>query len=303
MSDFPPGLPPRSSRRRPLPPGGAAAAIAAGRTRRHVAVGAGGGGLAAVLVVALALSLLGADAKGTDSLGPAAAASSSASATPTAVAGSPSAAPTATAAGSGQPAPSSCPDEDCSPSKPSTAATSPAPQPSETGVPTRPATRTSYTERPREFVDAATCLSVDPQSPADEPTFCTHADPQELSVPTGRVVSVEFQICATSDSPGAVVLGFAGGGEHDATVRAEGDATVLWRFSDTVRFTGGRHERSLDNRECLGYRVDWKAVDSNGAPLRAGRYDLELATAATEHNGRPMEHQGRTRVQVRLTER
>lgn len=300
MNDVPPGLPSPARHQRPVPTGGAHAAAEVGRARRQRALATGGGSVMSALAVLLAVSLVGAGGGGQDSLGPVApTVNEPTPTTPGRVEPPGATTPSPKVSSSAEVSSRPCGKTHCTGPEPSTSASASATSQPEPAAPT--ATRPSYTETPREFLDPATCLSVDAGAPAEDPAFCTHSDPEEVTVVRGDLVSVEYQICATSDTPQPVVLSFPSGAEHEGIVRREGQDAVLWRFSQTVRFTGTSHERRLDNRECLGYQLAWRTIGENGAPLPAGRYLLDLSSAAADYNGRAMRDLSVSRTVVTLS--
>lgn len=282
-------------RTRPLPADGLDRALREGRRRRHRAVGTAGGGVTAVLVLVVGLSLLGGSA-GSQSLDtaddptPTASASASASATP-----EPSGEPTSRPSGDPGPGPESsasedpdCVNNDCEEQdEGSTEGYQCIYDDACDGV--RADDRPLYTETPQEGVDNITCYNAGGPQPVVDGAICQDVTGPD-TVRRGEDLVVTVKVCAASNAAGPVTLTFPGGGEQDLAVLPDGGADepeALWTFAESVRFTGGAHERTLLPRQCLVYSRTWPTAYQDGTPVPAGMYQLATFSLATARNGTP----------------
>ena len=299
MSELP-ELPPTARRTRPLPPGGLDDAVRNGRRRRNRFLGATGGvATAAVLVLALTAAAPASQQSLQYADDPTPAPTASQGAEP---------APAATASPDAQPAPAGSPDAQPSPGgaepdpgrpDPSPDANAPAPA---AGA---PADRDAYTESPAERAAPATCRQ--PPTGSAGPVFygggsaCVSASSSDSTVKRGGRVTGSIDICEPHGAGGAR-LGYDSGQEHEVTV-TRGDR-VVYRFSDTVRYEQGAHERVLGDGQCLVWTGVWDTTLADGSLAPAGSYRVRVSVRPDSIDGertRP-EHAGAVEFSVTVEE-
>lgn len=261
-----PELPPRPTRTRPLPPHGLEQALSAGRRRRTQFLGgtAAGGTLAVVMVAALLATPGGrSDSLQVASPPPQPAASDDPSPGPPAA---PSPAPT----GAGSPAAVAdpAPDPAATPQARPQDAASPAP-PGEQGGPA-PDARPAYREATDE--DAPGYEVCRPTKVAAG--ACAYSTDNGPVVRRGTAVTLASGQC-NGPGDGATVYEFRGGQETELVVQRDG--REVFRFSSTVRYAEGAHERHLRGGRCLEFRQAWRGVTTAGDPVPAGEYRLVLS--------------------------
>ena len=290
MSELP-ELPPAARLHRPPPPDGLERAVADGRRRRARFVGGAAGGTA--LTVVLLGALLATPGARNDSLQVASPAptpvSSNEPSPEPAPASSPDpgeVSPEPQGAGSPQPRPTGPPPD-------GEVGSSPAPdeQQPQGGVagPPPPDQRPAYREITDE--DAAGHEFCTPTKVATG--GCAYTTDNGPVVQRGTPVTAATGSCSGPDSAGVNVYEFAGGQETELVV-LQGEREVF-RFSSTVRYVDGPHERRLRGGRCLEFRQVWRGVDTAGNPVPAGdyrvvftvhpsgvRYDFEDGTSMRE---------------------
>ena len=278
MSELP-DLPPAPRHTRPVPAGGLAAAVAAGRRRRaRFAAGAGAGTAltALVLVGLLSVSATQSDSLRTASPGP--------QASPSLVVPDPSARaepspePTPSDGSGAAPGPGSAGGASPEPGRPASGAASgaaaapAAPAPGgAAAAPPPEGQRPAYVERTDEDAAGSGVCSAFRSGPG----ACSYSDDSGPAVRRGTPVVIVQGACTGPDGAGDNVDVFAGGQETELVVRRDGGPEVF-RFSSTVRYVQGPHERRLRPGRCLEYRQVWDGVDAAGRPVPAGEYELEM---------------------------
>jgi hypothetical protein len=290
MSEIP-ELPPFSPRARPLPPGGIESAIAGGRSRRNRFLGVTGGTTTALALVLAAALALPADRN--DSLDYAepeptatAAADPSAQPQPTPDAGAPAA------------------DDPDSSSQPSPGAESqsqgqngPAESTAEPAAPegqpvAAPASRErdAYVEEPRDTAAPADCRQyrypdAGPVAGGDGVSCSSRASSGQSTVASGGSVSASVDICVPHGGD-RLRVGFAGGQEHEVTVFGQSRERV-YRFSDTVTYPQGAHERIVEDGRCLAWTGVWDVTLADGSDAPPGDYLVRVAAVMDTFNGEP----------------
>lgn len=288
MSEIP-ELPARPARTRPLLAGGLEAVVVQGRRRRQRFLGVAGGtttGLALALAVVLALP--GPSSDSLRQADPPPAPSPSAEPQEAEPSASPAAEPTPDSAASPASGPSARPDED-----PTTAprpAAGPGQQDQE--QPQAQAARDPYTEQPKESAS----VGCAPQPPSGQvgPVFtggasaCSTGSAGASEVPQGGQVSGTYGYCvATGSQP--VVLGYATGQEHEVTVFDDSTDELVHRFSETVEYPQGAHERSIAAGRCLSWTGTWDTTGRDGQPAPPGSYRVRIAAVPSTAGGQPVE--------------
>ncbi len=294
-----PDLPPHRSFHRPVPTGGLAEVLVEGRRRRRAALGAVSA-TTSVLALVLGLALLpGTDNPERDSLqfaSPQPLPSASSRAAEPRLQPSPT---NSRPAGSSRtepvPSPTAVVALPPGPARP-TAANSPDPNPEAPAE--QQSVRPDYLERPRDVEAPARCVS-----PPDGtvPVSCAYAiGAGSTTVRQGEPVEIGFGSCNPRGSILDAVLEFDSGREHQMTARVEGGPEVF-RFSDSVRYPQGAHERRLAQGRCLEYRNTWRTQDARGRPVPAGTYQLSLRLAPDRVNGQPRD-EGTYSIRVTVTD-
>jgi hypothetical protein len=100
----------------------------------------------------------------------------------------------------------------------------------------------------------------------------------------GDVATVVLGYCLPRDAAGDYVFAFAGGQEKDVVVTPSGATSEAFRFSSTVRYVDGAHERRLRRGQCIEWTGRWSLVTTDGAPVPPGVYALTLTVAADEES-------------------
>jgi hypothetical protein len=304
-----PNLPPRPRMTRPGPAGGVEAVIAEGR-RRKMRLLASAGATALAVVVAIAVLLPGgATERLTVAEDPSPSPPSSPARTP-----SSSAALTGSAAPAPSPSPSPSPspptptepaepaDQTASgPSSGPTAGTTPLPPgaptdgngtagpaaaptatPSTSTRPTR-AVRTPYQEDTNENATGGYgCTTAGDGQGGD---VCHYSEPMasEIQVGRGQTAAATMGMCKSPNAGADHVFVYAGGQEKDVVVYEDdgGEAgREIYRFSSTVTYTQGAHERRLRKGGCIEWTGRWDLTTTEGAAVPPGRYLMSLTLRA-----------------------
>jgi hypothetical protein len=277
-----PELPPLPPRTRPLPPGGLEAAISTGRVRRHRALAAAGGATTALsLVVAAVLSLPGARS---DSLTIADGRTPAPSVTGTAepqLLPEPSPSPAGATPGpgaSGSARPSIGPSavaplvppplgpDGPDGRGPGRASAGPSPGQDDVGGQRRPAYREDTDE---DAEGPAACRT----------TGCTYSEGGAQSaqvVRRGEQATAAAGECTPGNDVGDRVYFFNGGQEKEVVVRTEDTQQEVFRFSATVTYVEGAHERRLRPGRCIEWTGRWNLVRTDGSPVPAGQYRMTM---------------------------
>lgn len=321
MSELP-ELPPPPGRSRPLPAGGLQAALSDGRRRRVRALtGAAGGGAALAIAVAALAVVPGADRADSlrfaDTPTPAPTSTvadpdtTDAAATPEPSTATGAAETGAPGLSGGEPLSTALPLPSTGPgnggARAPDAAVPPAQQP-QTGEPQQrpgPAAdlRPAYREDTDEDAEgSAACMAGSGVGGA-----CGYSSGSATGevVRRGQQAQIISGMCTSRDDIGDHVYYFNGGQEKDVTVVAEEDQSrELFRFSSTVRYVEGAHERRLRPGRCIQWTGRWDLTTTDGRPVPAGRYLMTLRVKADREvyeNGPPVEEPLDDKITVRIT--
>jgi hypothetical protein len=98
----------------------------------------------------------------------------------------------------------------------------------------------------------------------------------------GEQAQVVLGYCKGQDS-GDDVYFFGGGQEKDVVVTTEHGVEEVFRFSLTVRYVEGAHERRLRPGKCLQWTGRWDLVTTDGRPVPAGTYRMTMTVRADRH--------------------
>lgn len=321
MSELP-ELPSAPRRTRPLPAGGLEAALTAGARRRHRAMSAAVGVATAVaLVLAAAITLP--DTGRPDSLEvaetPAPAPSPVVSALErTPGPDSPVTAPDAPSPRLGDPAggegpgvgpalpgarlDGSAPAVDRAPIGPFP----PSPAPS-AAPPAAPAPAVQSRPAYREDTDEDAAGSPACMAGTAVGGGCTYSSggPTADVVRRGEQAQVVFGLCTSRDDIGDHVFFFDGGQEKEVVVTPQDDVSKqTFRFSSTVRYVEGAHERRLRRGACIQWTGRWDLVTTDGEPVPAGSYEMTMRVRADREvyeNGPAVESPLDATVAARIT--
>lgn len=255
-----PDLPPLGPLSRPAPEGALDGVIARGRRRRQRFVGVAGGGMTAILVVVLALTTTGGPA-GRDTVVPTDDVSPTASAGPTAT--------TANTVAATAPASPAAPGE--SPSALAQPAQPTSPEPNTTAVPvaTQAADRPGFREQTDEDAPGDTVCATAKTPVAGSCSYSSEPDPVLRRGQTARFTEGS---CSNATTSSTNTYSFQGGQETEVLVTKEG--REVYRFSDTVRYLDGAHQRRERPGHCLEYANAWNGRLTDGRPAPAGTYDV-----------------------------
>ena len=284
MSELP-ELPPLTRRTRSVPPGGLEAVMRGGRRRRAQFLGAAGGGTGA-LVLVLALVAAGPSPRD-ESLqfggDPTPTASAEASPEPS-TAADPTPVPEDSPAPGGAPQsepPSSPEAEPAQQDEPR--ASAPADEPAPAG-PAEPQPE-PYVEEPVEYAAPQECRNqssqVGPISQASGGS-CGSYSTDERRTRRGGQVTVGIFLC-TPYGERPATIGYATGQEHEVLVLQ--GSRVVYRFSATVAYPQGKHERTLGEGRCLRWTGTWDTTYTDGGDVPAGSYEMRVSTEHDTVNG------------------
>lgn len=298
-----PDLPPPPDRYRAVPPGGLEKAMTVGTGRRRRFLGGAAGG---TLAVVLGSTLLLGGGPASDALvannpEPPASASPAPSGMPTAQV-SPVPIPTgSTGPGSGtDPGPGTSAEPEPEPSEPPPTVEAGPADPGQPGaVPVRDE-RDDYVEDPADTAAPVNCAQ--PPDGQFGPVFtggasaCGYASGGG-SVRQGGQARVVLGACQSRGGR-SVTFGYAGGQEHDVVVTRDG--REVFRFSPTVRYTQGAHERTIAAGRCLAWSGVWQTELQDGSPAPAGRYEMSVVTTIATVDGEQLaeEFQGQATASV-----
>ncbi len=302
MSELP-ELPPAPRNSRPLLPGGLESAVAGGRRRRQraLAIAGGAGSTLALLIAALVVqpgssrpdSLQIAE-RPTASPGPSPAADvpePAATVGPEPGGGSTAAPVAAGPVPTPRPAPPSSPGAPA-PVRPGAQAPGPA------GAPVPVDQRPAYVEDTDEDASGGAGCAVGGS--------CSYQSggPPEV-VRRGQQVQIVLGMCKGTNDIGDSVYSFAGGQEKDVVVVDDDDISQeVFRFSSTVRYVEGPHERRLRRGSCIQWTGRWDLVRTDGEPVAAGSYTISMrvrADSETYENGPPVDEPLDAATSLRVT--
>ncbi len=252
-------------RTRPLPADGLARALRAGQRRRRIALGAGSGASAVVVATVFVLS----------GLGPPAAMNS------LEIADDPTPSPTSTA-----PEPSESPAPMGTPR--------PAPTPTESVDCVNNDCEEDFTEepwepRPSEDAAGSRTRAVQPyvENPRQDGTCGSGGIPgtgvcwrveHVSSVRSSETANFRLWLCAHDSNE---VLAFTSGQEHELVIARAKDDSEVYRFSKTVTFPQGPHQRTVDSGTCLLWDTPWDTGTTAGPLVPSGRYTATLSLTGT----------------------
>lgn len=303
MSELP-DLPPPPRRSRPVPDGGLDAVLAAGRARRTR-------GAAAATTTALALVVAGVLVQPTAALqslnaafrpGPAASPERTQVPPPRPTTAAPTVAPT-TEPSTGSPPEAAEQQEQAAaddsprgdrdgppaapPSAPASARPTPSPSTAAGPTPTPAAPATPAAEvlpafREDTDEDASGTVDCAPEPVAQDGRGeggapCAYETSSGRTAKRGEQVTVSYGQC--SRAPVVTVFTFGGGQEKEVVVTAV-DGQEVFRFSETVRYPQGAHERRLRPGSCIEWTGRWDLVTTRGEPVPAGTYRMTTTVSA-----------------------
>lgn len=98
----------------------------------------------------------------------------------------------------------------------------------------------------------------------------------------GEQATAVLGYCLPRDAAGAYVFSFRGGQEKDVVVTPADGGEELFRFSTTVRYVDGAHERRLRPGQCLAWTGRWQLTASDGSPVPPGDYVLSMTVRADQ---------------------
>jgi hypothetical protein len=266
-----PELPPSPRLRRPLPEGGFEAAVTAGRRRLRVRAATAASSAA---LVALGLLVVGSPSTRSDSLEQTAnpTASASTSTDPEASATPPPGEPASPGGPTSGPGTSGTPEPEQSPGATSGAEPGGG-EPEPTVAPPPPADgRPGFREPTDEDADGdALCTGTKQSGGA---SVCGYSDDSGPLLRRGSAFTALTGDCIGRQTL-PVVYEFAGGQETELLVELNG--REVFRFSRTVRYLDGAHERRLESGRCIEWSSSWRGVDNAGRPVPAGTYDVTFS--------------------------
>ena len=94
----------------------------------------------------------------------------------------------------------------------------------------------------------------------------------------GDTVTTSYGECSGGGA-GDVVFVFGSGQEKDVVVTNEAGLEVF-RFSSTVRYVQGPHERRLESGRCIEWTGRWALVTTHGTPVPPGNYRMTTTVEA-----------------------
>lgn len=255
-------------RTRPLPPGGLEQALYDGkRRRRHAVLGGGGVTAAVVAVVLVAVSLQGSPARSslqiTNSPEPSTTATGEPFPSPDV------SAETSVSPSPGGPEPTTSPD--CSTDVSDCYVDSegePTPGPTLSTGPSTARTRpvAAYRENP-------TVTRGCGEGGIPGTAYCNRGGPVVSGIPRGSTFVFEQYVCVHGSSS-TQVLAFTDGQEHELVITRVSDGAEVYRFSKTVTFTEGAHQRTAQAGTCVRWDMPWDTGTTAGPLVEAGRYHV-----------------------------
>lgn len=149
-----------------------------------------------------------------------------------------------------------------------TASPSPGPSPSP-----RPSPRTSPSPSPGPGAGSG----AGPRTEGDSGS-CSYQVDSGGTVRRGGQVTTSYGQCSASGQRDTVFV-FGGGQEKEVLVTDQ-EGKEVFRFSATVRYVEGAHERRLRAGSCIEWTGRWDLVTTAGEPVPAGTYRMTTTVAA-----------------------
>ena len=91
----------------------------------------------------------------------------------------------------------------------------------------------------------------------------------------GDAAVLVLGFCLPRDAGSDRTVSFPAGQEKDVVVR-DAAGEVVFRFSETVRFVEGAHDRVLRRGRCVEWSGQWDLATTDGAPVPGGTYEVAL---------------------------
>jgi hypothetical protein len=165
-----------------------------------------------------------------------------------------------------------------SPPPPSpSAATTPTPAPVASAAPSAPAVAVLPAFREDTDEDAAGTATCTPGPVAADGSPCSYETSSDRTARRGQQVTASYGQCSRAEV--ATVFVFGGGQEKEVVV-TDADGQEVFRFSATVRYAEGAHERRLRPGTCIEWTGRWDLVTSDGQPVPAGSYRMKTTVSA-----------------------
>jgi hypothetical protein len=121
----------------------------------------------------------------------------------------------------------------------------------------------------------------------------------------GGQVQIVYGFCKGPNDVGDTVFSFAGGQEKDVVVvDDENISQEVFRFSSTVRYVQGPHDRRLRRGTCIQWTGRWDLVTTSGEPVPTGSYTIRMrirADGEVYENGPPVEEPLDAETSMRVT--
>jgi hypothetical protein len=188
-----------------------------------------------------------------------------------------------------QPASSDAPNDDGGP-PPGDAGPEGEAEPEPTPREVAPAAREPYTEQPREIDAPAVCQGTPGQT---DPYFASangcggYSSGGTSSTAQGGQATGTIGLCV-SHNEDDLLLDFDGGQEHEVLVFDERNGARVYRFSDTVTYPQGAHQRRIAGGRCLTWTGVWDTTLGDGSDAPPGDYRVRILPVPSTANGQPV---------------
>jgi hypothetical protein len=134
------------------------------------------------------------------------------------------------------------------------------------------AERPAYVEDTDEDADGGSCMPTR-NLPSGSCSYSSGGTGVREVVRRGEQVQLVTGDCTSTDDVERRYL-FDDGQEKDVVVTGPGGE--VFRFSATVRYVQGAHERVLRPGRCVQWTGRWDLVTTDGRPVPAGDYDVRM---------------------------
>jgi hypothetical protein len=151
----------------------------------------------------------------------------------------------------------------------------PSAAPSAPVLAVRPAYREDTDE---QALGTASCAPATAGSgKAGDGSPCSYETSSGRTARRGQQVTASYGQCSRAEV--ATVFTFSGGQEKEVVVTDQ-SGQEIFRFSSTVRYLQGAHERRLRKGACIEWTGRWDLVTTAGEPVPAGSYRMTTTVAA-----------------------